>query len=369
MGKKLILAVAGAGKTYSICHYIDPSKRNLILAFTNQNINNIKSELIDAWGTIPDKTYVSTFDSFVHKYCLMPYEPSIKKSFGVEIKTHKKLTFKEPPSKQIKTSNNRYIRNPKYKTKDEFEHYCDDGYYYCSTMTELLLNSKDSNKKKLINRILKNINQFFDQVMIDEFQDFREKNFDFLIALSKNMNNITFVGDYFQHSVSGKNNSGKPFKNVNYDDFLKKMKGYKFEVDTSTLSKSRRCSKDVCDFISKKLNIPIKSEGLNEGKVIMLNDMTEIKKVLYNDSIVKLVYQEANKYNFNSINWSYSKGDTYSCTCVILIPAYDNINDIEFSPTSNITLNSLYVAITRSEGNVYLVKNKDFKKIKDYFLY
>lgn len=32
MAKRVILAVAGAGKTYHICHEIDPTKRNLILA-------------------------------------------------------------------------------------------------------------------------------------------------------------------------------------------------------------------------------------------------------------------------------------------------------------------------------------------------
>lgn len=31
MAKRVILAVAGAGKTYYICHEIDPTKRNLIL--------------------------------------------------------------------------------------------------------------------------------------------------------------------------------------------------------------------------------------------------------------------------------------------------------------------------------------------------
>ena len=48
MAKTVILAVAGAGKTYHICHNIDPAKRNLILAFTHENINNIQKELCAA---------------------------------------------------------------------------------------------------------------------------------------------------------------------------------------------------------------------------------------------------------------------------------------------------------------------------------
>ena len=43
MAKRVILAVAGAGKTYHICHEIDPTKKNLILAYTHENIHNIQN--------------------------------------------------------------------------------------------------------------------------------------------------------------------------------------------------------------------------------------------------------------------------------------------------------------------------------------
>ena len=52
MAKRVILAVAGAGKTYHICHSIDPNKKNLILGFTHENIHNIMDELIDAYGQV-----------------------------------------------------------------------------------------------------------------------------------------------------------------------------------------------------------------------------------------------------------------------------------------------------------------------------
>lgn len=48
MAKKVMLAVAGAGKTYYICHKIDFRKKNLIIAYTHENIHNIKKELCDA---------------------------------------------------------------------------------------------------------------------------------------------------------------------------------------------------------------------------------------------------------------------------------------------------------------------------------
>jgi len=63
MDKKLILAVAGSGKTYLICNSIDPEKRNLVLAFTHENIKNIHHELLERVGAIPENTIVSTFQS------------------------------------------------------------------------------------------------------------------------------------------------------------------------------------------------------------------------------------------------------------------------------------------------------------------
>lgn len=62
MAKKVMLAVAGAGKTYYICHKIDFRKKNLIIAYTHENIHNIKKELCDAF-------YVRSF-GYALFYCL-----------------------------------------------------------------------------------------------------------------------------------------------------------------------------------------------------------------------------------------------------------------------------------------------------------
>lgn len=83
MDKKVMLAVAGAGKTYHICHAIDPTKKNMILAYTHENINNIQKELCDAHGCVPELTIVMTFHAFVYHYLILPYEPSIKEHFGL----------------------------------------------------------------------------------------------------------------------------------------------------------------------------------------------------------------------------------------------------------------------------------------------
>ena len=367
MDKRVILAVAGAGKTYTICNEIDENKKNLMIAYTNENIRNIKKELVKRFGYIPKLTSIMTFDSFVYRYMICPYEPTILKKFGKTEFIRKGITMKEPPQKNIKIKGKTYI-NSKYKKKDNLEHYNLSGYYYCSTLSELILKS-DVGKNGIIKKISNRLNMFYDQIMIDEFQDFRKYDFDLIMKLVSRVNKILLVGDYYQHSVSGRNNSGKPFKkgkkDISYDEFVELLQKNKLKVDCVSLGTSRRCPKEICEFISKKLNIQIKFNNKNYGIIKFAKD-DEIKDILEDDSIVKLLYQDAAKYEFNSINWSYSKGNTYESTCVILTQAFENIEieNFDISEISSIVINKLYVALSRTKGDLILIKKSQFDKLK-----
>ena len=84
-----------------------------------------------------------------------------------------------------------------------------------------------------------------------------------------------------------------------------------------------------------------------------------------------MVYNTPYKYNFNADSWSYCKGDTYNDVCVILTNNFKNINDDNFdiSGISQQTINMLYVAFTRTMGDLYIVSDVFFKKIsKDYLI-
>jgi DNA helicase-2/ATP-dependent DNA helicase PcrA len=372
MAKQVILAVAGAGKTYYICHKLDPQKRNLILAFTHENIHNIQKELCNAYKRIPELTTVATFDSFVYHELILPYEPSIAKHFKQPEFVSGGICMTDPPPQRIKTKRGRFIANPLYKCKEQLEHYITSrNQYYCATLSELVLQVK-KNKKSLIKRLAARLNMFYDCVMIDEFQDFREHDYNLIIALAKQLNDVVLVGDYYQHSVLATNNSGRPFKkksvDVSYDEFIDELKCEGFEVDITTLDKSRRCSKDVCEYVRNKLGIEIVSSGINPGSVIWVEENASY--ILEDPSIIKLVYNGASRYTFRAMNWSYSKGDTVDAACIILTDDFEKLADDSFSTNhiSVITLNRLYVAMTRSRGNLYLMRFSTFKKIRDSYI-
>lgn len=208
--------------------------------------------------------------------------------------------------------------------------------------------------------------------MIDEFQDFREFDYELIIKLAKHLNDVLLVGDYYQHSVSARNNAGKPFKtpkgDISYADFVECVKKAGFEVDIATLSKSRRCSEDVCNYIRDKLEIDITSTGDHEGQVIWADNIAN--DVLSNDQIAKLVYSEATKFSFPALNWSYAKGDTMDCACVILTKDFEKLAEDKFSikKISISTQNKLYVAMTRSRSDLYLIKASTFKKLQDAYI-
>lgn len=372
MAKKVILAVAGAGKTYHICHEIDPTKKNLILAYTHENIHNIQGELCNAHGCVPDLTTVMTFDAFVYHNLILPYEPSIANHFSAPCFTSSGICLTDPPPQRIKNGNGEMVNNPLYRKKDNLSHYVTKKHqYYCATLSELALQVKEG-RDSLIKRAAARLNVFYDSVLIDEFQDFREYDYELIIKLAKLLNNVLLVGDFYQHSVSARNNTGKPFKNtkgdVSYTAFVDEILKAGFEVDTTTLSKSRRCSIDVCNYISSKLGVGISSTGDHTGQVIFADDIAE--DVLNNDQITKLVYSEAIKYTFPALNWSYSKGDTLDCACVILTKDFEKLDEENFSTkrVSTSTLNKLYVAMTRTRGDLYLIKGSTFKGLCDSYL-
>ena len=371
MAKRVILAVAGAGKTYHICHSIDPAKRNLVLAFTHENVFNIQRELIDAFGAIPELTTVSTFDSFVYHNLILPYEPSIGAHFGCDQFVSKGITVIDPPPQRIERGNGMTIPNKRYFAKNKLRHYIDSGLrYYCVTLSELALQVK-CGKTALVVRAANRLNLFYDEISIDEFQDYRKHDYDLILKLSKALNSVTLVGDYFQHSVSGKNNSGKPFAKgkieIGYREFLGKLEKEGFEIDEITLNESRRCAPAVCSFVSEKLDIKITSSGDCDGEVIWVEENPDA--ILSDDRIIKLVYKDSDRYAFRSVNWSYSKGDTMNATCIVLTDAFEKLHEDDFSleGVSRVTINRLYVALTRSRGNVYLIRASVFKTVRDRY--
>ena len=366
MAKRIILALAGSGKTFSLCQKVLPDQKALLLAFTHANIHNITAELVKKFKgmRVPENISVMTFHSFVYRYAVSPYVKTIAEFFSNHSMKLGGVTDREPPTTQRYTPKG-VMTCAKYN-KDNVLHYVDEkGRFYIKTLCELVLYVK-KRKQSLLKDVARAVNMFWRIVMVDEFQDFREYDFEFLLGLAKLLDEVALVGDYYQHSVAAIANSGKPFKvkkkDVSYADFRDSLRHVGFDVDDTSLKSSRRCPENVCRFVREKLGIEIESCTDRTGNVKWVRHETEVDNVLADNTIIKLVYEDARKMPFVSRNWSYSKGDTYKNVCVILTGSVDCLEkDYPDSlPESQITTNKLYVALTRTAGNLYLVNSTAF---------
>lgn len=365
MDKKLVMAVAGSGKTYLICNSIDPEKRNLILAFTHENIKNIHHKLSKCFGSIPENTIVSTFHGFLFRDCIQPYHRLICGLYGEQTFNCEGVMFLSPPKPM---DGNKY--NVLYVKDNSLKHYIPRRKYYCSLMAKLILKNSDI----LLPTVLNRMNKFYDAIFIDEYQDYRDKEYELLSAIIQGFNgDVLLVGDYYQHSVSGDNNTGKPFGTTKrpktYQEYKNIIKSIGVTIDETALSKSRRCSKPVCDFVKSKMGIEIESFDDHAGEIVQISKAAEAERVLCDNSICKLLLRDSSKYLFRCFNWSYSKGDTYEKTCVILTEDTSNLMETGFmydriAPT---TINKLYVALTRSRTSVYVMPKPVFDQVKDKY--
>ena len=137
------------------------------------------------------------------------------------------------------------------------------------------------------------------------------------------------------------------------------------EIDLHSLEKSIRCKKEVCEFIRNNINIdiyPLKDQSVIVKEIITENDIDRIMK---DDDIVKLFYQNSSKYNGNVENGGNCKGSTYNNVCVVLNKKTYNLykkNELKFLAMS--TRNKLYVACTRTKNNLFFVDESKLNKYK-----
>lgn len=211
------------------------------------------------------------------------------------------------------------------------------------------------------------ISKYFDQVFIDEVQDFAGNDFNFLTTLSASQTEQLYVGDFFQHTYDT-SRDGNVNGNLhdNLDRYISRFCALGLSPDGLTLNKSHRCNPEICEFIQHNLGISMESHR-SGGTVISVITASEQTDFIFRDpSIIKLFYQAHYHYDCFSKNWGESKGeDRYDNVCVVL-----NNKTWEFLINGNLkqlppqTKSKLYVAITRTKGNLYFLQKKLLKQYK-----
>lgn len=334
MDKRVIFATAGSGKTTHIVNSLTNQKRSLVITYTQANYSNLQRKISNKFaGLWPDNITLMTYFNFLYRFC---YKPFLSDEIGA-----KGLCYENNPNQ--------------YAKQDQIQFYLSKNKNLYSNRLSLLL-GKEPIMSEIKNRIMK----YFDEFIIDEVQDFAGRDFNFIESLTTVNINVLFVGDFYQHTFDTSRDG-----NVNKSLFHNKAKYEErfinngFTIDNTTLKNSWRCSRNVCDYIRRKIDIDIYSNRLDTDntKIEYITNIDSINRIIENDQIIKLHYQNSSKLGPCHKNWGESKGeDHYTDVCVIL-----NKNTLKhykkdiMHELPQATKNKLYVAITRARGNVYFI--------------
>lgn len=335
MDKKVIFAVAGAGKTTHIVNSLSAEKRSLILTYTIANEENLRRKIIEKFGgRWPESITLMRYFSFLFRFCYRPFLSDDVRAKGI--------IYENNPNRFAKKTNMGYYLSP-------------GGYFYSNRLSMFVLE-----RAGVLDDIKKRISRYFDELIIDEIQDIAGRDFTLLENLMETDINQLFVGDFFQHtydtSLDGNVNKSLFDNRAAYE---KHFRDKGFVCDTTTLVNSWRCSPSVCQYIMDNLGIEIHSNRplCEDTEIRLVNDPAEIDLIFEDQDIVKLHYQKAATFGIGHRNWGETKGeDHYKDVCVLL-----NKNTAKEYSKENLkglvprTKNKLYVAISRARGNVYLI--------------
>jgi len=222
-------------------------------------------------------------------------------------------------------------------------------------------------RKELLDRINTRIEKYFDHFHIDEVQDFGGYDFDLLMHFSMLNLRVNWVGDFFQHTYDTSRDANKNKSlHSSLDRYLNRFSSVGIIIDQDSLLKSRRCPKAVTDFITEHLGIVIETHKYEPANVQFIDDPARVEEIALDNTIIKLFYQNHNKYHCYSGNWGKVKGaDHFQDVCVVLNGTSLNLfKKGKLQESASLTKNKLYVACSRANGNLYLIPENLMEKYK-----
>lgn len=342
MDKRLILAVAGSGKTTHILNQLDEEKRHLIVTYTRENIRNLKNGIERKFNYFPENIKLYSFFEFLFSFCYKPFLGRIDKPNGLYWDFPPEFTRRMPEHIPLH-----------FFTKDRR--------IYHNRLSKYLT------RKGLLDRINTRIEKYFDYFHIDEVQDFGGYDFDLLMHFSSLNLRLTWVGDFYQHTYDTSRDANKNKSlHSSLEGYLNRFSKVGITIDQQSLLKSRRCPKSVTNFISEHLGIAIETHKDMVATVEFIDNPERVEEIALDNSIIKLFYQNHNKYSVYSSNWGKLKGaDHFQDVCVVLNKTcLDLFKKGKLRDSASLTMNKLYVACSRANGNLYLVPETLMERFK-----
>lgn len=366
MNNLVYIAAAGSGKTTTLVRKacaLPSSECVLILTYTDSNEKEIRNRFYQEKGYIPQNVAVQSWFSFLVQHLIKPYQNYLTDdNFAIKglamvqsTDTRSKKAYRIP-----KTNWEKY-----YFTKHQ------------KVLTEKLSELAYDCNKKSDGKPIQRLCDIFENIYIDEVQDFAGYDLDLIKLFFLSKSNVILAGDPRQTIYLTNHNGNKniSFRNGKILDYLSKQKELrgKYRVDTDTLNCSRRCCPQICEYASVITPVFNKTTSLTDYQnklcgvyLVKENDKTDFL-CHYNDS-VQLRHSILTKKidsNHAVMNFGDSKGMTFDS--VLIYPTQPMVKWIEnhnerLEETSR---NKFYVAVTRARYLVGILWTKEICSATD----
>ena len=337
MDKIVIFAVAGSGKTSHIVNNLSENSQSLVITYTNSNLNNLKRKIVKKFDFFPQCICLLSYFTFLYQFCFKPF---LWRKTGVT-----GISWQQPRIFRIRQD------NPMY--------YMDKNRRLYHNRIAKLLEVSD-----LFTSINQRIEKYFDNVYIDEVQDFGGNDFNLLKSIFRTNVNLLLVGDFYQHTYDTSRDANVN-RNLHNDinAYIKVFEDNGIFIDKTTLNKSWRCSPDICNFVSNNLGIAMESHRTDSSTISYATLKDELDRIIMCEKTVKLFYQKHYSFNCYSKNWGDSKGiDKYDDVCVVLNKTTEKLfKNKELHKLNPLTRNKFYVACTRARGNLHFISESSLR--------
>lgn len=342
MSNRLILAVAGSGKTQRLaehCATLSKDKDVLAVTFTHFNQAELRQRISSLAGDHPSIRVIGWY-AFLLRDFARPFLP-----------------FKFP-NYRIRGFN--FDARPHRFAKGVRRFLDSNGAVYASELgrlsSELIQESAGALRRRL--------EGCYDEILIDEIQDMAAHDWDILDFLVDSTVSITMVGDFRQavFSTNPRSQKNKQYAFLGaFEWFQERATGGKLDIETSSVT--WRCRPEIAEL----------SDSIYESSCTFPRTTSQNSRITGHDGVFWVSPKDVEKYveSFNPqclrdskrsgtefdlryLNFGEAKGTAYER--VLIVPTGPNKDFIktgtELKPTSAA---KFYVAVTRAAQSVAVV--------------
>jgi len=336
ISNRAIVASAGAGKTTTL---VDealkvPGKRVLLTTYTNENVAQIRQDLVERHGCIPSNISVVSWHTFLLREGVRPYQNYLL--------TEKRVRSVFYPKE----------RRPFHRKNDYLTAQRD---IYGDKLAEFVFECNKSSGGRIVARL----GRIYDYVLIDELQDLSGYDLNVLRELFLSKIVVVVVGDPRQATYStNRAAKNRKYKGEGVFDWLKEREAAG-EVNIEVHSISHRCNQLILDIADSLYpGLPSTTSGNEEltgHDGVFAITPAEVKEYVRSHNPVSLRYDvKADTLFVRALNIGITKGRTYKR--VLIFPTKPMVSFLATgNPEEAGDKSRLYVAITRAKYSATFV--------------